>query len=192
MFIERPSAPRSAAAGPPIRAFSARCCVAKTARTATSTFLGGLQVELEDLLGVKVDLVTPLERFWPRLRRYEGALLEQMLEAAERATNFVAGMEKVEFPADVRTRQAVAMSLIDIGEMASRIERNHPTFQAAHSDPPWANMQGIRNRIAHGHFELDFDVVWETVLTDLPELIFRLSAILGAFGREDGSSTPID
>lgn len=52
-------------------------------------------------------------------------------------------------------------------------------------------MKGIRNRIAHGYFELDFDVVWETVLTDLPVLISRVSAILDAIRRQDGSSTPI-
>lgn len=119
-------------------------------------------------------------------------LLEQMLEAASRATSFVDGMEKTDFLDDVRTQQAVAMSLINIGEMASRIERDHPGFHLDHPDLPWSKMIGIRNRIAHGYFELDFGVVWETVLTDLPELKDRLSAILDASRRMDGSSTPID
>jgi uncharacterized protein with HEPN domain len=46
-------------------------------------------------------------------------LLEQMLEAASRATSFIDGMGLEDFLGDIRTQQAVAMSLINIGEMAS-------------------------------------------------------------------------
>jgi uncharacterized protein with HEPN domain len=38
-------------------------------------------------------------------------------------------------------------------------------------------MRGMRNRIAHGYFEIDFDVVWETVQIALPELKTRLAGI---------------
>lgn len=64
-------------------------------------------------------------------------LLEQMLEAAKRATSFIDGMEKSDFLTDARTQQAVAMSLINIGEMASRIERDHRS-----STPPTPTYRG--------------------------------------------------
>ncbi len=35
----------------------------------------------------------------------------------------------------------------------------------------------MRNRVAHGYFDINLDVVWETVLTALPELLKRLPAI---------------
>ena len=35
----------------------------------------------------------------------------------------------------------------------------------------------MRNRIAHGYFDIDLDVVWETVQTALPQLLERLPAI---------------
>lgn len=35
-------------------------------------------------------------------------------------------------------------------------------------------MKGMRNRIAHGYFEIDFEIVWDTVRTSLPDLIVRL------------------
>jgi uncharacterized protein with HEPN domain len=38
-------------------------------------------------------------------------------------------------------------------------------------------MKGMRNRIAHGYFEINLDVVWETVQTALPQLPDRLPAI---------------
>ncbi len=113
-------------------------------------------------------------------------LLEQMLEAASRATVFVEGMELQDFLGDIRTQQAVAMSLLNIGEMATRIERDHPQFRVAHSHLAWSKMKGVRNRIAHGYFELDFRVVWDTAAADLPKLIAELTAIL------DDRTIPLD
>lgn len=113
-----------------------------------------------------------------------GVLLDQMLEAAQLATSFVDGLTKDDFLQDARTQQAVAMSLVNIGEIASRLTRDHADFLEHYPDLPWSHMKGMRNRIAHGYFELDFDVVWGTVLTDLPELIYRLSAIREAVAKE--------
>ncbi len=44
-------------------------------------------------------------------------------------------------------------------------------------------MKGMRNRIAHGYFETNLDVVWETVMTAHPELLARLPAILAEARR---------
>lgn len=44
-------------------------------------------------------------------------------------------------------------------------------------------MRGMRNRIAHGYFEIDLDVVWNTVQTALPELLKQLSAVRIDGGR---------
>ncbi|WP_231583415.1 HepT-like ribonuclease domain-containing protein [Luteimonas sp. FCS-9] len=37
-------------------------------------------------------------------------------------------------------------------------------------------MKGMRNRIAHGYFEIDMGVAWETVQRALPELVGRIEA----------------
>jgi len=49
---------------------------------------------------------------------------------------------------------------------------------------PWRNMKGMRNRIAHGYFDIDIDVVWETVQTALPQLLAQLPAIRDAAKNE--------
>jgi uncharacterized protein with HEPN domain len=41
-------------------------------------------------------------------------------------------------------------------------------------------MRGMRNRIAHGYFEINLDVVWETVQSALPELQQQLAACLSS------------
>jgi hypothetical protein len=36
-------------------------------------------------------------------------------------------------------------------------------FTQAHADVPWRSMRNMRNRMAHGYFDINLDVVWETV-----------------------------
>jgi len=49
-------------------------------------------------------------------------------------------------------------------------------FVQHHPRTPWRNMRGMRNRIAHGYFDINLDVVWDTVQTALPELLASLSS----------------
>lgn len=51
------------------------------------------------------------------------------------------------------------MSLIVLGEAATKVMERHPSFAEAHGEIPWRNMRGMRNRIAHGYFDIDLDVV---------------------------------
>jgi uncharacterized protein with HEPN domain len=38
-------------------------------------------------------------------------------------------------------------------------------------DMPWQRMRGMRNRIAHGYFQINLDIIWDTIKDDLPKLI---------------------
>lgn len=102
--------------------------------------------------------------------------LEHMRQAAIDACSFVDGMDKAEFLADKRTQSAVVMTLIVIGEAATKVMTHYPDFAARNPGVPWQGMRGMRNRIAHGYFEINLDVVWDTVQSALPELLERLPA----------------
>jgi uncharacterized protein with HEPN domain len=106
-----------------------------------------------------------------------GDYLEQMRIATTDALSFVEGMHKADFLADKRTQQAVVMSIIILGEAATRIMEKHPEFTTAHPEIAWASMRGMRNRMAHGYFETNFEVVWETVRSALPELCDQLDGL---------------
>ncbi len=101
----------------------------------------------------------------------------QMLESVELAMSYVDGLSQAEFVADRRTQQAAVLNLIVIGEIATKIERDFPEFATAHSQIPWKSMRGMRNRIAHGYFEIDLATVWDTLRTALPELQGQLRLI---------------
>jgi len=49
-----------------------------------------------------------------------------------------------------------------------------PAFADAHPQVPWRNMRGMRNRVAHGYFDINLDVVWDTVRISLPDLLSQL------------------
>jgi uncharacterized protein with HEPN domain len=103
--------------------------------------------------------------------------LEHMRQASNDACGFVDGLSKSDFLGDKRTQQAVVMSLIIIGEAATKVMDGYAAFTQAHPDVPWRSMRGMRNRIAHGYFDINLDVVWETVQTALPDLLRLLRTV---------------
>lgn len=106
--------------------------------------------------------------------------LEQMLESAVQARAYVDGMDQDTFSGDKRTQQAVILNLLVLGELAAKVIEKERDFVSQHPEVPWASIKGMRNRIAHGYFELDLGVVWETVQRALPVLIGQLPAVLDA------------
>ena len=103
--------------------------------------------------------------------------LEHMQQAAMDACDFVQGMAREDFQQDKRTQQAVIMSLIIVGEAATKVMDSHADFAQEHPQVPWRSMRGMRNRMAHGYFDIDLDMVWNTVQNALPELLRQLSAL---------------
>ncbi len=103
--------------------------------------------------------------------------LEHLTEAATRAISYTEGMDREVFLTENKTREAVAMNLVIIGETAAKIIHKYPDFVASNPEIPWTNIRGMRNQIAHGYFDIDFGVVWETVRISLPNLIQDIANI---------------
>ena len=106
-------------------------------------------------------------------------LIDHMRQAANDACGFLSGLSKGEFLADKRTQQAAIMRLIIIGEAATKVADRYPEFTDRHPEVPWRDMRGMRNRMAHGYFAINLDVVWDTVRTALPELLKQLPDVRG-------------
>jgi uncharacterized protein with HEPN domain len=103
--------------------------------------------------------------------------LDHIRDAARLARSYVENMSREEFLADTRTQQAVILNLFVIGEAATKLLTEYPDFAHEHSAIAWKAMKGMRNRIAHGYFDVDLEIVWETVGTNLPELLRQLSLL---------------
>lgn len=97
---------------------------------------------------------------------------------AERITlirSWVGGMEEADFLANLMARDAVALSLLVIGETARRL--SHET-KARTPEVPWSAIVSLRNRIAHGYETVDHRLVWSIVADDLPGLEAAVQRLL--------------
>ena len=64
-----------------------------------------------------------------------------------------------------------------IGEAATKLADEYPEFVAKFPQVEWKSMRGMRNRLAHGYFDINLDVVWDTVKQALPDLEAQLRQI---------------
>lgn len=100
--------------------------------------------------------------------------LGHMARAAAEAVTFVAGVDKARFLGDRMMQQAVLMNIVIVGEAAARILEQYPDYAEVRADVPWRAMRNMRNRLTHGYFEVNLDIVWDTVNDALPGLLATL------------------
>ncbi len=93
--------------------------------------------------------------------------LADILDAIEKVTRFVAGMNFEEFSKDDKTVFAVVRGLEIIGEATKRIPFS---VRDSHPEIPWREITGMRDKLTHDYFGVNLLVVWKTATEDLPTL----------------------
>jgi len=94
-----------------------------------------------------------------------------MLDHAREAVTMARGKTRQDLDADRKLNLALVRLLEIVGEAASRTtleERNR------YPSVPWAQISALRNRLIHGYDSIDFDVLWQIVSDDLPQLIAQI------------------
>jgi uncharacterized protein with HEPN domain len=109
-----------------------------------------------------------------------------MRDAATAAVNFAAGKGRVDLDNDLMLQFAIVRAIEIIGEAAARLA---DATRDAHPEIPWSNMIGMRNRLAHGYFDVDLDIVWRTVERHLGPLAAALDTLIAA-STEPSNPTP--
>ena len=93
------------------------------------------------------------------------------LDAAREAVSFVQGRTRSDLDNDRKLALALVKEIEIVGEAAAQVTestRKHLPMI------PWNQIVGMRNRLVHGYFDINLDIVWRTVLEDLPTLISLL------------------
>ena len=106
--------------------------------------------------------------------------LEDIREAAQAARSFVEGMDREAFVADRKTVFAVVRALEIVGEAAKRVPE---PLRKRYPDVPWRAMAGIRDKLIHDYMSVNLEVVWKTVIEDLPALLPLLQRVLDDLPR---------
>jgi len=97
--------------------------------------------------------------------------LTHMLDAAREAVGFSESRSREDLDRDRMLCLSLVHLLEIIGEAARGVSAE---FRAAHAEIPWRSIAGMRDRLVHGYFDVNLDVVWQTVRQDLPPLIEQL------------------
>jgi uncharacterized protein with HEPN domain len=97
-----------------------------------------------------------------------------MLDAARAADAFVRGRTREDLDTDLMPQFALIRAVEVIGEAASRLPAE---YRAGDPQIPWSVIIGMRNRLIHGYFDVDLNILWETASRDIPSLITELAGL---------------
>lgn len=101
--------------------------------------------------------------------------LKHMLEAAQKAVRLVKGKQRADFDADETLILAITRLLEIVGEAANGVSA---ALREAHPHIAWKEIIGARHHLIHGYFDVDYDIVWQILTSDLPPLISELEKII--------------
>jgi len=106
--------------------------------------------------------------------------LGHIVDCGRRVQQFTARETRESFVTNELLRLAVVHLIQTIGEAARLVSEG---FRQQHSEVPWNQIVGMRNRIVHDYLNVDFDVVWQVAAVDVPMLVSQLSPMMA---DEDG------
>jgi uncharacterized protein with HEPN domain len=106
--------------------------------------------------------------------------LADVLAAIDRIRRYVQD-DRTRFDTDELLQSAVLRWIEIIGEAARGVSDK---VRAAHPEVPWRVITHMRHRVSHGYFDIDLDVVWNTLTRDLPKLQESVTRILAELDSE--------
>jgi uncharacterized protein with HEPN domain len=110
----------------------------------------------------------------------DGDRLAHMLAAARRAVSLAEAREREDLDRDDVLALALTHLVEILGEAAKGVS---PETRERYPDLPWSQMAATRDRLIHGYFSVDLDIVWQIARHDLPPVVAELEAIASI---EDG------
>ena len=99
-----------------------------------------------------------------------------MIEAAEQALSFSQGRSRADLDSDAMLRMALTRAVEIFGEAAAQVSE---AGRLELPGVPWAQIVGMRNRLVHAYFDINRNILWDTVQLALPPLLERLKAGVG-------------
>ena len=101
--------------------------------------------------------------------------IKDIIAAIESIETFVGDMTLEELEADEKTSSAVIRKFEIIGEAVKYMPDN---VKEKYEDIQWKSMAGMRDRLIHAYFGIDYNLVWAAIKTEIPKLKPKLRKVL--------------
>jgi uncharacterized protein with HEPN domain len=105
----------------------------------------------------------------------DASRLQHILEAAQKAVRYTKNRQRADLDADELLGLGLIRLLEIIGEAAWGVSEQ---LRDKYPGIAWRQMAGMRNRLIHGYFDVNNDLVWETVTIELPPLITQIKSAI--------------
>jgi uncharacterized protein with HEPN domain len=97
-------------------------------------------------------------------KREVSILIDDIISAIVKINRYTKGMSYNDFIDDPKTVDAVVRNLEIVGEAANRIPKS---FQENHDQIEWHQIIGLRNRVIHDYFGIDYEIIWQVITDDI-------------------------
>lgn len=101
-------------------------------------------------------------------------VIARMIEIIEKLNDYVHGCDYESFSSNSMLVEACVFNLGQLGETANKIDES---YEEAHSEIPWRQIYGLRNRIVHDYEGVNLKLIWEVITDDLPDLLHKLERL---------------
>jgi uncharacterized protein with HEPN domain len=109
------------------------------------------------------------------MHRDDTTRIQHMLESAYDARYFAQNRTRADLDTDRMLVRALTNCIEVIGEAASKLSKD---LREQHPEIPWKQIINMRHRLIHDYFIIDLNILWASVLDDIPLLITALEQIV--------------
>lgn len=101
--------------------------------------------------------------------------LEDILTSVKRIKEYTKGLSRENFSKEQKTIDAVVRNIEILGEAARNIPEE---FKGEYPEVPWSKMISMRNKVIHEYSGIDFEILWQTLEEDLPDLEDQIKGLV--------------
>jgi uncharacterized protein with HEPN domain len=114
------------------------------------------------------------------MERDDSVYLHHVIDAAERISEYLEGVDRIQFETNHLLQDGVIRQLEIIGEAIKRVSKD---LRSIYPEVQWQDTAGMRDKLIHDYFGVDLETVWLTAQDDIPVLDRQIRRILKDLGK---------